>query len=74
MTIEAAVFDVDGTVIKGNCTYLFIRYLLNQGLIRHSELVAFHQAYRSYLSSSETLTKAIGEALKLLEKLRNRLK
>lgn len=67
--IEAAVFDVDGTVIKGNCTYLFIRHLLNQGLIRHSELVAFHQAYRSFLSSREPITKAIGEALKLLEKL-----
>lgn len=62
MNIRAAIFDVDGTLIRRNCTYLFMRYLFEQHIIDPSAFGAFLKKFHN--TGPDNYAEVIAESLR----------
>ena len=60
MDYKAALFDVDGTIVNGNCTQIFIQYLLDEGLVKNSDLSQYNRFLKNY-------SPLVGNNLKIAE-------
>jgi HAD superfamily hydrolase (TIGR01490 family) len=69
MNNQAALFDVDGTIINGNCTKIFIQYLDDKNFIKQSDLIPFNKKCSLYLTSDSHYSEVIKEAIRVLSKL-----
>lgn len=63
MIIKAAVFDVDGTLVRTNVTYLFLRHLLDNRILEPEQLRDFSVRYLSAQPNEFPLV--IAESLQL---------
>lgn len=69
MNVQAALFDVDGTIINGNCTDIFLQYLLDKNLIKQSDFIPLNRKYNLFLTSDIHYSEIIKEATRILSKL-----
>lgn len=68
MPLSAALFDVDGTIINGNCTKIFIQYLFEHRLIKQSDIIPFNKKYNFYYTSESDFPDIIIDALRIISK------
>ena len=69
MALKAALFDVDGTIVNGNCTQIFLDYLFEMDLIRREDFILFNRKYK-YKSGRRSIDQEmIRDALSLLSVL-----
>ncbi len=66
MNKKAAIFDVDGTIINGNLTKIFIQYLFDKSLIERSDLARFNRSWNYFLSDQTTFFEVIHESVRVL--------
>lgn len=66
MTLKAAIFDVDGTIVNGNCTRIFIRYLFENNLISQVDFNRFEIKCRRLYMVDDNYYEIILDALKIL--------
>ncbi len=66
---EIALLDVDGTIVNGNCTQLFIRFLLDKKLIEPDDLYYYQLLLRNYTPDEIRYQNIAHEAFKILAKI-----
>jgi len=69
MNNQAVLFDVDGTIINGNCTKIFIQYLYGKNFIKQSDLIPFNKKCSLYPTTDSHYSEVIKEAIIVLSKL-----
>lgn len=66
-----AVFDVDGTVVNGNCSKLFIEFLSKKNILSDSDISRYHLLIRKHDPNEENYLKIAEEAFLILSRINN---
>ena len=69
MTLKAALFDVDGTILNGNCTRIYLDYLFENNLVSRKNFILFDRKSKSHAEFGNDYLEIIEDALKLLAEL-----
>ncbi|HNS16996.1 MAG TPA: HAD-IB family phosphatase [Bacteroidales bacterium] len=69
MPFKAALFDVDGTIVDGNCTRIFLDYLFEKGLINQADFILFDKKHQLFSRPEYDYRAIIEEALNLVSAL-----
>jgi FMN phosphatase YigB (HAD superfamily) len=72
MKRQAAIFDVDGTIIHGNCTQIYVQYLLEEEIIEHADFAPYNFLRKTYSPENGDYNHIAQEAFKLLSKLKSK--
>ena len=66
MDYKAVLFDVDGTIVNGNCTQIFIQYLLDERLVKNSDLSKYNRFLKNYSPLVDNNLEIANEAFTIL--------
>lgn len=69
MDYKIALFDVDGTIINGNCTDLFLQYLFDENQIDKNAYTFYHKHSRKHINYEANYLNIASEAFKILSEL-----
>ena len=67
--MKIVIFDVDGTLVNGNCTYIFMRYLFENKIIEPEHFSAFNSKFNKYCSSGTLYSEIISESIQAMSVL-----
>lgn len=68
--MKAAIFDVDGTIINGNCNKIFIEYLFERNFVTQKDFIPFNKKYALYLKSEISYSEIIRESLNIFSRFK----
>lgn len=64
--MKVVIFDVDGTLLNGNCTYIFMRYLFEKKIIEPKDFAAFNDKFNKYCLTSNPYSEIISESIRTM--------
>ena len=70
MNYKVALFDVDGTIINGNCTQIFIQYLFDEEIIHRTYFNQYYRILKQHLPLEENNPRIVKEAFAIISRLR----
>ncbi len=69
MERKAAIFDVDGTLVNGNCTQILLQFLFDNKGLKPEDLSFYNRILKSYSHKPEDKVSLATEAFKLLSSI-----
>jgi HAD superfamily phosphoserine phosphatase-like hydrolase len=69
MNYKIALFDVDGTIINGNCTQLFVQYLFEEKVVDKAYFKQYNRSLKNHSPLAEDDPKIKEEAFAIIARL-----